>query len=233
MQQKQELTFTTKITAPTHIRSSDMSGAQGCKLHFHYWSSFQHRGAWACVLQHDTIHTCTCFLQLFLFPPIVSETGCDSAQIYSVSWTTNHPALSNSQPQPPYCTPNPGERGGPHSCYGQVRSTELGVSLLCFTTFTLCLFFQFNCRNFKDSSPPVQANGKSPRSLMWFLGATIQNTPVIVLFFFFFFHFQTVTQQSSIENMKESNQVSIKNSASVEDTILWNTLDRWTMTDKQ
>lgn len=69
MQQKQELTFTTKITAPTHIRSSDMSGAQRCKLHFHYWSSFQHRGAWACVLQHDTIHTCTCFLQLFLFSP--------------------------------------------------------------------------------------------------------------------------------------------------------------------
>lgn len=185
MQQKQELTFTSKITTPTHIRSSDMSGAQRHKLHFHYWSSFQHRGAWASVFCSMTPYTpAPASSNYFCFPPIVSETGRDSAQIYSVSWTTNHPALSNSQLQPPYSTPNAGEQGGPHSCYDQVRSTELGVSLLCFTTFTLCLFFQFNCRNFKDSSPPVQANGKSPRSLMWFLGATIQNTPVIVFFFF-------------------------------------------------
>jgi len=138
---------------------------------FHYWNSFQdsHKPEHLFVLQ-DAICTYTCILQLlFVF------SCCLWNRLIFFRWV--------QQPVTQHCSTtslslHPTQKGKTHHCHEQIHNTEWSFSLLCLAAFILCLPFQFNCRNFKDSSL-VQLKGYSPRSIRKPLGATIQKSPRI------------------------------------------------------
>lgn len=99
-----------------------------------------------------------CFLLLF-----AKQTDFSSDELSSSSPNT---ALQ------PACLFSPHQKGKTYQCHDQIHSTERSFSLLCLTVLTLCLPFQLNCRNFKDSSS-AQVNGYSPRGVLRLSGATI------------------------------------------------------------
>lgn len=143
-----------------------------------------------------------CFLLLF-----AKQTDFSSDELSSSSPNT---ALQ------PACLFSPHQKGKTYQCHDQIHSTERSFSLLCLTVLTLCLPFQLNCRNFKDSSS-AQVNGYSPRGVLRLSGATIPKSLRI------FFSFPDCNPAKLLyEKMKDSNQASTTNSALAEDIVHWN-----------
>lgn len=80
-----------------------------------------------------------------------------------------------------------------------------------------------NCKNFQVSSFLVQAHGNGPRSLLWFLGATTQNTTGI-------FAISWMQASKTLSLMYEGIQRSLNCSFGERH---WNILDKWTMTNNK